>query len=214
MTAILFDMDGTLLDTLYDLWASTNAVLRELKCPERTLEEIRAYVGNGARNQIRCALPEGSADELVDKALARYQAYYAEHCNDHTRPYDGIVQMLETLKDAGKQLAVVSNKPDKMVKILSKEHLGTLLNVSIGETPQIARKPAPDTVFKALEELEVDKENMVYIGDSEVDVATAKQAGVPLIAVSWGFRTRAALSDAGATTIVDSPEELLSLLLR
>lgn len=214
MTAILFDMDGTLLDTLYDLWASTNAVLRELKCPERTLEEIRAYVGNGARNQIRCALPEGSADELVDKALARYQAYYAEHCNDHTRPYDGIVQMLETLKDAGKQLAVVSNKPDKMVKILSKEHLGTLLNVSIGETPQIARKPAPDTVFKALEELEVDKENAVYIGDSEVDVATAKQAGVPLIAVSWGFRTRAALSDAGATTIVDSPEELLSLLLR
>lgn len=214
MTAILFDMDGTLLDTLYDLWASTNAVLRELKCPERTLEEIRAYVGNGARNQIRCALPEGSADELVDKALARYQAYYAEHCNDHTRPYDGIVQMLETLKDAGKQLAVVSNKPDKMVKILSKEHLGTLLDVSIGETPQIARKPAPDTVFKALEELEVDKENAVYIGDSEVDVATAKQAGVPLIAVSWGFRTRAALSDAGATTIVDSPEELLSLLLR
>ena len=214
MTAILFDMDGTLLDTLYDLWASTNAVLRELKCPERTLEEIRAYVGNGARNQIRCALPEGSADELVDKALARYQAYYAEHCNDHTRPYDGIVQMLETLKDAGKQLAVVSNKPDKMVKILSKEHLGTLLDVSIGETPQIARKPAPDTVFKALEELEVDKENAVYIGDSEVDVATAKQAGVPLIAVSWGFRSRAALSDAGATTIVDSPEELLSLLLR
>ena len=207
-------MDGTLLDTLYDLWASTNAVLRELKCPERTLEEIRAYVGNGARNQIRCALPEGSADELVDKALARYQAYYAEHCNDHTRPYDGIVQMLETLKDAGKQLAVVSNKPDKMVKILSKEHLGTLLDVSIGETPQIARKPAPDTVFKALEELEVDKENAVYIGDSEVDVATAKQAGVPLIAVSWGFRSRAALSDAGATTIVDSPEELLSLLLR
>lgn len=206
---VLFDMDGTVLDTLCDLWASTNAVLRELGYPERTMEEIRGFVGNGARNQLRRALPEGSSDERIDEALARYRAYYAAHCRDHTRPYDGVLPMLEALRAAGKRLAVVSNKPDEMVRVLSAEHFGTLMGVAIGETPERRRKPAPDTVYAALDALGAEKDGAVYVGDSEVDVETAKNAGLPLIAVSWGFRTREALLAAGAETIADTPEELL-----
>ena len=134
---ILFDMDGTVLDTLQDLWASTNAVLRELGHPERSLDDIRSYVGNGARNQIRCALPEGSGDDAIDDALSRYRAHYAAHCRDHTKPYPGVVEALRRLKDAGKKLAVVSNKPDAAVRLLSDEHFGALMDVAIGETPSL-----------------------------------------------------------------------------
>ena len=210
---ILFDMDGTVLDTLRDLWASTNAVLRELGHPARTLDEIRSYVGNGAANQIRCAMPAGSSDAALADALARYQAHYAAHCREHTKPYDGVVPMLDTLSKAGKRLAVVSNKPQRAVTLLNEEHFGALLPVAIGETPERRRKPAPDTVYAALEELGATKEGAVYVGDSEVDVATAANAGLPLIAVSWGFRSRAQLEAAGATCIADTPEELLKLCL-
>ena len=130
-STILFDMDGTVLDTLQDLWASTNAVLRELGHPERSLDDIRSYVGNGARNQIRCALPEGSGDDAIDDALSRYRAHYAAHCRDHTKPYPGVVEALRRLKDAGKKLAVVSNKPDAAVRLLAAEHFGGLLDVAI-----------------------------------------------------------------------------------
>ena len=212
-STILFDMDGTVLDTLQDLWASTNAVLRELGHPERSLDDIRSYVGNGARNQIRRALPEGSGDDAIDDALSRYRAHYAAHCRDHTKPYPGVVEALRRLKDAGKKLAVVSNKPDAAVRLLAAEHFGGLMDVAIGETPTLRRKPAPDTVDAALAALGAEKTSAVYIGDSEVDVATAQNAGLPLVAVSWGFRSRAALQEAGATTIVDTPEELLALLL-
>ena len=210
---ILFDMDGTVLDTLEDLWASTNAVLRALGRPERTLEEIRSFVGNGAANQIRCAMPAGSSDEAVADALARYRVYYAAHCREHTRPYPGIVPMLETLAAAGRRLAVVSNKPDGAVHALSEEHFGGLLPVAIGETPERRRKPAPDAVEAALAALGADKAGAVYVGDSEVDVATARNAGLPLIAVSWGFRSRDQLIAAGAETIVDTPKQLLALCL-
>ena len=207
---ILFDMDGTVLDTLRDLQESTNAVLRQLGCPERSLEEVRGYVGNGARNQIRCALPEGSSEELIDEALERYRIHY---CRDYTNPYDGIGPLLEKLRQAGRKLAVVSNNPDAAVKILSKEYFGTLLDISIGETPSVRRKPAPDAVFAALSSLNATKEQAVYIGDSEVDIETAKQAEMPLIGVGWGFRGREKLLSAGAETVVDTPEELLALLL-
>ena len=210
---ILFDMDGTVLDTLEDLWASTNAVLRALGRPERTLAEIRSFVGNGAANQIRCAMPAGSSDEAVADALARYRVYYAAHCREHTRPYPGVVPMLETLAAAGRRLAVVSNKPDGAVHALSEEHFGGLLSVAIGETPERRRKPAPDAVEAALAALGADKAGAVYVGDSEVDVATARNAGLPLIAVSWGFRSRDQLIAAGAETIVDTPQQLLALCL-
>ena len=212
-STILFDMDGTVLDTLQDLWASTNAVLRELGHPERSLDDIRSYVGNGARNQIRCALPEGSDDDAIDDALSRYRAHYAAHCRDHTKPYPGVTELLRRLRRAEKKLAVVSNKPDAAVRLLNAEHFGALMDVAIGETPSLRRKPAPDTVDAALAALGAEKTGAVYVGDSEVDVATAQNAGLPLIAVSWGFRSRAALQAAGATTIVDTPEELLALLL-
>ena len=210
---ILLDMDGTVLDTLRDLWASTNAVLRELGHPERTLDEIRSYVGNGAANQIRRAMPEGSGEQELAEALRRYQAHYAAHCRDHTRPYDGVVPALAALNAAGKKLAVVSNKPDRAVKLLSAEHFGALLHAAIGETPGCRRKPAPDSVFAALAALDAPRRGAVYVGDSEVDVETARNAGLPLIAVSWGFRGRAALEAAGAETVVDTPEELLALCL-
>lgn len=211
---VLFDMDGTVLDTLHDLWASTNHILRALGAPERTLDEIRAYVGNGAENQLRRALPQGSSEALLAQALAQYKAYYAEHCRDHTRPYDGIVPLLQELSAAGRRLAVVSNKPDAAVRLLSAEHFGALIPVAIGETPQRRRKPAPDTVEAALAALGAPKEGTVYIGDSEVDIETARNAGLPLIAVDWGFRSRAQLAAAGAETIADSPEQLKRLLLQ
>lgn len=208
---ILFDMDGTLLNTLCDLYASVNAILRALGHPERTLDEVRRFVGNGAERLIRRAMPEGSGNAAIDDALRRYQAYYAAHCRDSTMPYDGILPLLEALRTAGKQIAVVSNKPDGAVKLLSAEHFGGLMRVAIGESPACRRKPWPDTVEAALEALGAPKTGAVYVGDSEVDVETAKNAGLPLIAVSWGFRGRAALEAAGAETIVDTPEELLEL---
>lgn len=208
---VLFDMDGTVLDTLRDLWASTNAVLRELGYPERTLGEIRSWVGNGAENQIRRALPEGADKRTLADALARYRTHYAAHCRDHTAPYDGIVPMLRALRAAGKKLAVVSNKPDAAVKLLNEEHFAGLISVAIGETPERRRKPAPDTVFAALEALGAPRSGAVYVGDSEVDVATARGAGLPLIAVSWGFRDRETLERAGAEVIADDPKELVRL---
>lgn len=208
---VLFDMDGTVLDTLFDLWACTNEILRQLGCPERTMDEVRAFVGNGAENQMRCALPEGSP--LLAEALARYRAYYAAHCRDHTRPYDGVPAMLRRLSAAGKKLAVVSNKPDQMVRSLNAQHFAGLVPVAIGETPQRRRKPAPDSVEAALAALGADKAGAVYVGDSEVDVMTARNAQLPLIAVSWGFRGREALAAAGAERIVDTPAELSELLI-
>ena len=211
--SILFDLDGTLLDTLYDLYASVNATLRQFGRPERTMDEVRRFTGNGAEHLIRCALPDGAAEHEVREALAWYQSHYAAHCRDNTKPYAGIMPMLERLHEAGKLLAVVSNKPDRAVKLLSAEHFQGLMRVSIGEGPGKRRKPWPDTVDAALEELGSKKADAVYIGDSEVDAATAKNAGLPLIAVSWGFRSRDELRAAGAERIADTPEELLALLL-
>ena len=185
---ILFDMDGTVLDTLEDLWASTNAVLRALGRPERTLAEIRSFVGNGAANQIRCAMPAGSSDEAVADALARYRVYYAAHCREHTRPYPGVVPMLETLAAAGRRLAVVSNKPDFAVQTLAKEIFPGCFDLAVGEQTGVRRKPAPDMTVKAMKDLKVSKANAVYVGDSEVDLATARNSELPCIAVSWGFR--------------------------
>ena len=208
---VLFDMDGTVLDTLRDLWASTNAILRGFGYPERTLDEVRSYVGGGAENQVRRSLPEGADAQTLADALARYRAHYAAHCRDHTAPYDGVVPMLRALRAAGKRIAVVSNKPDAAVKLLNEEYFADLIPVAIGETPGRRRKPAPDTVFAALEALGAPADGAVYVGDSEVDVATARNAGLPLIAVSWGFRTREALERAGAEVIVGNPGELVRL---
>ena len=204
---ILWDMDGTLLDTLQDLADSTNAALLHFGYPQRTLEEVRRFVGNGAWRLIRLAMPEEEPDTKVDEVLNYYQAYYKNHCQIKTKPYDGILQVLALLGEKY-PMAVVSNKPDPAVKALAKEYFPGLY--ALGESPDCPRKPAPDMVYKAMEALGVDR--CIYVGDSEVDVKTARNAGMPLIAVSWGFRTREQLRAAGAEIIVDTAEELRQLL--
>ena len=191
-TAILFDLDGTLLDTLGDLHAATNAVLRSFGYPERTMDEVRRFVGNGARVLIQQAVPEGEAHR-VDEVLAAFQPYYAAHCDILTRPYPGIPELLSKLGEKY-PLAVVSNKPDRAVKELAKIYFPALY--ARGESADCPRKPAPDMVRMAMQAL--GAENCIYVGDSEVDVLTAKNAGVPCIAVTWGFRDVEILRAAGA----------------
>ena len=191
-TAILFDLDGTLLDTLGDLHAAVNVVLLQFGYPTRTIEEVCNFVGNGARRLIELAVPAGQQDK-VEEVLAAFQSHYAAHCDILTQPYPGIAQMLEAV---GRKypMAVVSNKPDRAVKELAKIYFPTLY--ARGESEDCPRKPAPDMVFKAMQAL--GAERCVYVGDSEVDVLTAKNADVPCLSVTWGFRDVDTLRQAGA----------------
>lgn len=205
---VIWDLDGTLLDTLADLTASTNAALAAFGYPPRTLAQIRQVVGNGAANQIRKSLPEGAAD--FDAVLAFYKAHYQAHCNEATRPYPGILEALDTLKARGIKMAVVSNKPDAATKALCRCHFGDRLDAAVGECAGVRRKPAPDSVLRALELLGGPA---VYIGDSEVDIATADNAGLDCICVGWGFRSAEALLDAGAAVIAPDVDSLMKILL-
>ncbi len=199
-TAILFDLDGTLLDTLGDLHAATNHVLRSFGYRSRSMEEIRQFVGNGARRLIEQAIPADK--DNVDAVLAAFQVYYAAHCNEQTAPYPGIPEALEALGDY--PLAVVSNKPDKAVKELAKIYFPRLY--ARGESDDCRRKPYPDMVEKALAALGADA--CIYVGDSEVDVQTAKNAGVTCLSVTWGFRDRSVMEAAGSTHFCDDPKDL------
>ena len=203
---ILWDLDGTLLDTLEDLADGTNYALGQYGLPERTLDEVRRFVGNGARNLILQAV-EGKAD--VDAVLDTFRTYYNAHCQIKTKPYDGI---LEALAELGKKypMAVVSNKPDSAVKPLCAQYFPGLY--ARGESANCHRKPAPDMVRKAMEAIGVD--SCVYVGDSEVDVLTAKNAGVPCLSVLWGFRDKEILREAGAEYFCDRPEELPDIIDR
>ena len=205
-TAILFDLDGTLLDTLGDLHASTNAVLRQFGYPERTIDEVRRFVGNGARVLIQQAVPAGE-DHRVDEVLSAFQTYYAAHCDILTRPYPGIPALLSALGEKY-PLAVVSNKPDRAVKELAKIYFPALY--ARGESTDCPRKPAPDMVRMAIQAL--GAENCIYVGDSEVDVMTAKNAGVPCIAVTWGFRDVETLRTAGAEHFCHTPADLPTII--
>lgn len=191
-TAIIFDLDGTLLDTLGDLHSATNAVLTRFGYPTRSIEEVRNFVGNGAERLIRLAVPEGE-QEKVPEVLEAFQRYYAAHCDILTKPYDGIPEMLKQLGE-NYPLAVVSNKPDRAVGELAKIYFPTLY--ARGESSDCPRKPAPDMVFKAMEAL--GAQHCIYVGDSEVDVLTAKNAHVPCLSVTWGFRDMETLEKAGA----------------
>ena len=204
-TGILFDLDGTLLDTLGDLCDSTNAALAQFGYPARSLAQVRRFVGNGAANLIAQEVPENADPTPV---LLAFQAYYPSHCQIKTGPYAGIPEALEAL--AGKYpVAIVSNKPDTAVKPLCGHYFPGIY--ALGETQGCPRKPAPDMVYKAMAAIGADC--CVYVGDSEVDVATAQNAGMPLVAVSWGFRGREKLALSGAETIVDDAEQLLQALL-
>lgn len=210
---ILFDLDGTLLNTLEDLTDSVNYMLREYGYPERTIDEVRAFVGNGVRLLVERALP--AAERVrTDECLETFSAHYDAHKADKTRPYDGIIDMLRAVKAAGYKTAVVSNKYEAAVKALAAEEFCGLLDAAVGERAGRKAKPAPDGVYEAMRQLGADKATTVYVGDSDVDVLTAKNAGLAMIGVSWGFRSRAMLEKEGADVIVDAPAEILSAVQR
>lgn len=206
---IVFDLDGTLLDTLADLHASVNAALEKFSFPCRTQEEVRAFVGNGIALLMKRAI--GKETPVFDEALAAFKTHYGEHCADKTRPYAGIVPLLEELRARGIRTAVVSNKADFAVKKLAEHYFGGLLSAAVGEDEEhgIRKKPAPDSLFAVLEALGADKSKTAYVGDSEVDIQTAKNAGVDCISVTWGFKDREFLIGHGASVLIDSPDEIL-----
>ncbi len=201
-TGILFDLDGTLLDTLEDLLDATNYALAAHGFPPRTLKELRRFIGNGAENQMRLSLPEGSKDQ-VQALLATYKPYYTDHCQIKTKPYEGISEALAVLKEKY-PIAIVSNKPDAAVKALCADYFPGIY--ALGEAPGCPRKPAADMVYKAMEAIGV--ENCIYVGDSEVDVLTAKNAKVPCLSVLWGFRDREDMEAVGAEYFCETTDEL------
>ena len=207
--AVIFDLDGTLLNTLEDLADSTNFALDAHGFPERSLEELRRFVGNGVGNLIRRAVPAGASPEETERCLADFKAYYLANMQQKTRPYPGIPELLKALQTQGCQTAVVSNKFDGAVKGLCRDYFGTLLPVVLGERPGLRKKPAPDLVISCLEALQVPASGAVYVGDSDVDIQTAANAGLPCLSVTWGFRDRQFLLEHGASALVDTPEELL-----
>ena len=203
----LFDMDGTLLDTLADLTAAVNHTLEQYGYPRRTIEQVRKGLGNGAVKLMAAMLPQGEETPGFADIMRDYRAWYQAHACVETCPYPGVPAMLERLRQRGCKVAIVSNKPHGAACELAERFFPGV--PTFGERPETPRKPAPDMVFHALAALGAGKENAVYVGDSEVDVQTARNAGLPVIGVAWGFRGREALAAAGAETIVDTAAELL-----
>ena len=210
--AVIFDLDGTLLDTLGDLAASTNRALAHFGLPQRSLEEVRQFVGNGVEKLIRRAVPTGTSETRILDCLDWFKKDYMLHMRDQTAPYVGILSLLRALRDNGCKSAVVSNKFDSAVKALCREHFGDLLPVAVGERPGTRKKPARDLVDLCIAELGVPAERCVYVGDSDVDIQTAANAGLPCLSVTWGFRSRDFLTAHGASVLVDTPEDLLFAL--
>ena len=209
---ILFDLDGTLLDTLEDLADAVNHILERHRCPQRTLDEVRLFVGNGLGMLMRRSLPAQYSQTVSDLLAEELRTYYTAHSRIKTAPYAGVRELLETLHAAGAKVAVVSNKADEAVGELCSFYFPGLVDAAVGETAGRRPKPAPDAVELALERLHVDKTDAVYVGDSQVDLDTAKAAGLRCIAVTWGFRSREDLVKAGAETLADSVEALSRLL--
>lgn len=206
----IFDLDGTLLDTLQDLAASVNYALRQHHMPEHSIDDVRRFVGNGVRRLMERAIPEGAANPAFEAAFATFRKYYMEHSLDTTRPYDGIPELIHELKKRGCRMAVVSNKMMAATQKLV-HHFFPEIEVAIGEDEAagICKKPAPDTVFVAMKQL--GEGSAVYVGDSDVDLATARNSGLPCISVLWGFRDRDFLLAHGATTFVEQPLDILSI---
>lgn len=210
----IFDLDGTLLDSLQDLKDSVNGILKKYSYPEKTLDQVRSYVGNGLYKLLERSVPDGCDQKELDLLYKDFLNYYGEHCNDQTSKYEGIEEMLIQLRNKGCLLAISSNKRNEQVQKLWKEHLFDLIDLAIGEDPQrgIRKKPEADEVQFILKQLNIYPEEAVYIGDSEVDIQTAKNSGLDSISVSWGFKTREFLEKNGASAIADTPEELVRLL--
>ena len=211
---VIFDMDGTVLDTLVDLLSAMNHALKVHGLGERTLDEMRSYVGNGLYMMAKRAVPEGTDEETVLSVFRAFKAYYADHLNVETKPYAGIKPLLERLKKEGTRIGISSNKFDPGAKMLAEVHFGDLVDITVGESEAVPKKPDPAGADLIRAKLGISREKTVYVGDSGVDVETAKNAGLAFIGVSWGFRTAAQLAEAGAKVIADTPEQLGELLLR
>lgn len=211
-TTYIFDLDGTLLDTLQDLAAAVNFALRKNGMEEHSIDDIRRFVGNGVRKLIERAVPDGSKNPRIDEVFADFRSYYMQHSLDTTKPYDGITEILQELKMRGCKMAVVSNKMMAATQELV-AHFFPEIEVAIGENEAegIRKKPAPDMVFEALNRLGAEAESAVYIGDSDVDIQTAKNAGVPCISVLWGFRNREFLLEHGAQRFIEKPSEIIGV---
>lgn len=210
---IIFDMDGTILDTLKDLTDSLNYALKKSGFPQRTIEEVRGFVGNGIQKLIERGVPKETKREEIQKVFEDFTDYYSKHCADTTKPYDGILKVLLELKKSGYLTAVVSNKADYAVRALCDENFKGIFDAVSGERENIRKKPAPDTVNAVLEELNVPHKEAIYIGDSEVDIKTAENAGVDSLSVDWGFRSREELLKNNAKKIISNPKDILNEIL-
>ena len=209
---VIFDLDGTLLNTLEDLADAVNFVMRANRYPERTIEEVRCFVGNGIRRLMEQAVPKHVIGEEFERVFEEFKKYYTEHCQNKTCAYEGIMPLLNCLYEKGYAMAIVSNKNHAAVCELNDIYFKEFIKVAIGQKDGIRKKPAPDTVIQALKELGKDKEKAIYVGDSEVDFATAKNSGMDCALVTWGFRTVEELTEFSPTAFIDKPEELLGVL--
>lgn len=212
INTVVFDMDGTVLNTLDDLTDAVNYVFSKFDLPPRSQEEYRKFFGNGIGYAMKCAAPEGTPDSLFDKMIPVFREYYDKHCLDKTRPYDGILELMKALKDKGYKMAIVSNKIDSAVKELNERFFSEYVTVAIGEKAGIKRKPAADTVLAALDELGSSRDEAIYVGDSEVDLQTARNSGLSCIAVLWGFRDKDLLIENGAMTFAEKPMDVARIL--
>lgn len=209
---VIFDLDGTLLNTLEDLKDSVNFALSLYDFPCRKMEEVRSFVGNGVARLMELCIPEGIDNPVYEKCLEDFRRHYSGNMKNKTDAYEGIMELLRQLSKENYKMAIVSNKFDSAVKELNKEYFEKYIKLAIGESENVSKKPAPDIVFKALEELSSCVDKSVYVGDSEVDVKTAQNSGVICISVTWGFRNRNVLEQMGANYIIDKPEELLKII--
>ncbi len=209
---VIFDLDGTLLNTIEDLTDSVNFALGLYGFQHKSLEEIRSFVGNGAARLIELSIPDGAINPMYEKCFVDFRNHYSMNMRNKTDAYEGIMELLRQLLEKKYKMAIVSNKFDTAVKELNEIYFEKYIKVAIGESEKVSKKPAPDTVFKALEELGSVTDKSVYVGDSEVDVKTAKNAGVICVGVTWGFRNRKVLEQNGADYIIDTPQELLKII--
>ncbi len=209
---LIFDLDGTLLDTLDDLHLSFNYTLKNFGYKTRTIQEIRAFVGNGVQKAIEKALPPNIDNAELQSMVGYFKKYYKENMYINTKPYGGIIDMLQILKQKEYKLAVVSNKYDTAVKSLAEKYFGNYIDTAVGESEIIRRKPEADGINKAVSELKSDIKNTIYIGDSEVDIQTAKNAGIPCISVLWGFKDKEFLIQHGAEYFADKPKDIIKII--
>lgn len=213
---IIFDLDGTLLNTLEDLADSVNYVMKQYNLPVHSIEEIRNYVGNGAAKLMERAIPLGVRDPAYEKMLAAFRQHYRAHCEDKTMPYEGVTDLLGSLRQSGYRMAIVSNKPQGAVGQLNDKFFSEYVQAAMGESSEVKKKPAPDMVYRALAKLSSDASRAVYVGDSEVDLQTAANVPMTCVSVTWGFRTREQLLAAGAVeeNLIRTPQGLLAYLAR